>query len=74
MPNVGGGPQAPELEEEEELLCKSLWRRLTLVDSSFSFPSPSLLQKLVGDFFDFGNGDFAENLVGILRIFFGPAK
>ena len=33
---------------------------------------PALLQKLVGEFFDFGEGDFGEgNLVGILRDFLG---
>ena len=44
------------------------------------FVLPALLQKLVGDFFDFGEGNFAGNLAGILRcffffsFFFGPTK
>ena len=35
----------------------------------------ALLQKLVGDFFfDFGEGNVAGNLAGILRDLFGPTK
>ena len=35
---------------------------------------PTLLQKLVGDFFGFWEGNFVGRLAGILRDFFGPAK
>ena len=40
--------------------------------STIFLPAP--LQKLVGDFFCFGEGNFVGNLAGILRDFFGPTK
>ena len=38
------------------------------------FILPAILQKLVGEFFDFCEGNFAGNVAGILRDFSGPTR
>ena len=46
----------------------------SIVDGRLGNVLPVILQKLVGEIFYFWEGNFAGNLVGILRDFFGPAK